>query len=158
MVAVYNKDLLSWYLITLKLRETVEANVPRTSTSSQPNDLPGQTQPEVQKQQQEPSQPQHVVVKIDEVNQEQGSSSQDSEWVISIQEKLDQAHEDDAASLWTKICIYKVPHCLREGDIKAFVPQIVSLGPYYHGKRCLRKMDRHKWRCLQRMLKRNNQD
>ncbi|OMO56608.1 hypothetical protein CCACVL1_26427 [Corchorus capsularis] len=34
MVAVFNKELLSWYLITLKLRETVESGIPRTSTGT----------------------------------------------------------------------------------------------------------------------------
>lgn len=36
MVAVFNKDLLSWYLITLKLKETVDAglqNPPSPSTT-----------------------------------------------------------------------------------------------------------------------------
>ncbi|XVF61239.1 hypothetical protein PTKIN_Ptkin08bG0114100 [Pterospermum kingtungense] len=34
MVAVFNKELLSWYLITLKLRETVESGIPRSSTGT----------------------------------------------------------------------------------------------------------------------------
>ncbi|KAK8510629.1 hypothetical protein V6N12_055556 [Hibiscus sabdariffa] len=34
MVAVFNKELLSWYLITLKLRETVESGLLRSSTGT----------------------------------------------------------------------------------------------------------------------------
>jgi hypothetical protein len=78
--------------------------------------------------------------------------------VISIKEKLDQARQDDAASSWAKLCIYRIPHYLKEGDDKAYVPQIVSLGPYHHGKRRLRQMDRHKWRALHQILRRTNHD
>ncbi|KAK6151201.1 hypothetical protein DH2020_016133 [Rehmannia glutinosa] len=82
-----------------------------------------------------------------------------SEWVISIKEKLDQAQNDEAASAWAKLCIYKIPQCLREGDDnKAYIPQTVSLGPYHHGKKRLRNMDRHKWRALHHILKRANQE
>lgn len=52
----------------------------------------------------------------------------------------------------------QVPQCLREGDDKAYIPQIVSLGPYHHGRRRLRNMDHHKWRALYHILKRTNQD
>lgn len=37
MVAVFNKELLSWYLITLKLKETVEAGI---QNSQQPYRYP----------------------------------------------------------------------------------------------------------------------
>ena len=78
--------------------------------------------------------------------------------MISIKEKLEQASQDDAASSWAKLFIYRVPHYLREGNDKAYAPQIVSVGPYHHGKRRLRQMDRHKWRALQHVLKRTNHD
>lgn len=32
MVAVFNKELLSWYLITLKLKETVESGLQNAQT------------------------------------------------------------------------------------------------------------------------------
>lgn len=65
----------------------------------------------------------------------------DSEWVISIKEKLNQAYQDDAASSWSKLCIYRVPHCLRDNDDKANVSQIVSLEPYHHNKRHLQNTE-----------------
>ncbi|GMN34542.1 hypothetical protein TIFTF001_004746 [Ficus carica] len=158
MVAVFNKELLSWYLITLKLRETVESGVAATPSSVKSIEFPDQSQQHVQKQQQEPSESLQIVVRNDGGNHEEGLKSPESEWVISIKEKLEQAFQDDIAGSWEKLCIYRVPHYLREGDDKAYFPQIVSLGPYHHGKRRLRQMDRHKWRSLHRMLKRTNQD
>ncbi|OWM82155.1 hypothetical protein CDL15_Pgr001729 [Punica granatum] len=64
MVAVYNKELLSWYLITLKLRETLEANLPKTSTSTASADLLLDQQPHHQ-------QPQHLSLR----NQHQDPAS-----------------------------------------------------------------------------------
>ncbi|KAL5574611.1 hypothetical protein UlMin_016310 [Ulmus minor] len=89
---------------------------------------------------------------------EEGLNSPESEWVISIREKLEQACQYDVAGTWAKLFIYRVPHHLREGDDKAYFPQILSLGPYHHGRKCLRKMDRHNWRSLHRGLKRTNHD
>lgn len=117
MVAVFNKEFLSWYLIALKFNETLKLQL-------EPTESPA------------------------------------SEWVINIKEKLDQASQDDVASSWSKLSIYKIPRYLREsgGDDKAFTPQIVSIGPYHHGKKHLRQMDRHKWRSLNHVLKRTKHD
>ncbi|KAF7848659.1 hypothetical protein BT93_L1763 [Corymbia citriodora subsp. variegata] len=79
-----------------------------------------------------------------------------SEWVISIEEKLVQARQDNEACSWAKLSIYRIPHYLMDGDDKAYVPQIVSIGPYHHGKAHLCQMDQHKWRCLYRILERSN--
>ncbi|KAK8510628.1 hypothetical protein V6N13_110134 [Hibiscus sabdariffa] len=84
--------------------------------------------------------------------------SPESEWIISIKEKLEQARQDDAAGSWERLSIYRVPHYLREDDIKSYVPQFVSLGPYHHGKKHLRQMDQHKWSSLHRVLKRTNME
>ncbi|XP_065041377.1 UPF0481 protein At3g47200-like [Musa acuminata AAA Group] len=59
---------------------------------------------------------------------------------------------------WARYSIYRVPKSLREGDEKAYMPQVVSIGPYHHGKRRLRDMERHKWRALHRMLRRTGGD
>ncbi|GLT78869.1 hypothetical protein SLA2020_503880 [Shorea laevis] len=164
MVAVFNKELLSWYLITLKLRETVESGLPGTKSLELPEQ---QQQLLLQKQQQAPADSLRIVIKGDEEKfkgieeipkSPESEKSPEYEWVISIREKLEQARQDDTAGSWGKLSIYKIPHYLREGDDKAYVPQIVSLGPYHHGKRRLRQMNRHKWRSLHRVLKRTNQD
>jgi hypothetical protein len=163
MVAVFNKELLSWYLITLKLRETLESGIP---SSSSPNsgtgsiELPQQLQQ--QKHEQQPSESlQILLINQDGENlQEEEATSPASEWVISIKEKLEEANQDDVASSWTKLSIYRIPHYLRDssGDDKAYAPQIVSLGPYHHGKKRLRQMERHKWRSINHVLKRTKHD
>jgi hypothetical protein len=160
MVAVFNKELLSWYLITLKLRETVESAVPTSPAGAPLLESPEQPQQEQKKQQQTPSDSLQIVIEGDEENHEdhEETRSPDFDWVISIKEKLKEAGQEDAAGSWSKLSIYRVPRYLREGDDKAYVPQIISLGPYHHGKKRLRQMDQHKWRCLHRVIKRTNQD
>ncbi|KAF2284614.1 hypothetical protein GH714_028085 [Hevea brasiliensis] len=67
MVAVFNKELLSWYLITLKLRETVESAVPKSPTgSAQLLEFPEQPQQDLQKQQQAPSDYLQIVINEDD--------------------------------------------------------------------------------------------
>ncbi|OWM82152.1 hypothetical protein CDL15_Pgr001726 [Punica granatum] len=174
MVAVYNKD--SWYLITLKLRETLEANLPKTSTSTASADLLLDQQPHHQQPQHLPLRNQHqdpastslrVVILNDEAEikpieegrpDEKTPSRGEPDWVISIRDRLDQARQDDAACPWSKLSIYRIPHYLKDGEDKAYVPQIVSLGPYHHGRKRLRQMDRHKWRALHRVLRRTRHD
>lgn len=157
MVAVFNKELLSWYLITLKLRETVESGIARPSASNGLLELPEQAQDHLQKQQQ--TRTDSLQITVGETEEQKVERSPEHEWVISIKEKLEQASQDDAAGSWARLSIYKVPQHLREGDDnKAYVPQTVSLGPYHHGKKRLRQMERHKWRSLHHVLKRTNKD
>lgn len=159
MVAVFNKELLSWYLITVKLRETVESGIATATNPNQSIQSPQQVHQNLQRQDQQPSDSLQIVIQNGGGPKfEEGPKSPESEWVLTIKDKLEQASQDDAANVWSKLCIYRVPHYLREGDDKAYVPQIVSLGPYHHGRRRLRHMDRHKWRSLHQMLKRTNQD
>ncbi|GAB2298379.1 hypothetical protein Dimus_032443 [Dionaea muscipula] len=37
------------------------------------------------------------------------------------------------------------------------IPQVVSLGPYHHGKESLQEMEKHKWRALHHILKRRKE-
>ncbi|XP_056163864.1 UPF0481 protein At3g47200-like [Syzygium oleosum] len=127
MAAVDNKELLGWYVITLQLRETVESRLPKESTYG------GNIVPDY-----EPRPP-------------------ESEWVVSIDEKLDQGRQENLPGSWANLSIYRFPHYLKDGNDKDWVPQIVSLGPYHHGAEHLRHMERHKWRCLHRILERSHQ-
>ncbi|PSS21263.1 UPF0481 protein [Actinidia chinensis var. chinensis] len=161
MVAVFNKELLSWYLITVKLKETIDAGI---QYAQSPTDTRSIEYPEEQfqnQQQNQPLDPLRVVInggdQADNL-EDSGPKSPESEWVITIKDKLEQARLEDVASAWVKLCIYRVPQCLREGDDKAYIPQTVSLGPYHHGRRRLRSMERHKWRALQHVLKRTHHD
>ncbi|KAL3722034.1 hypothetical protein ACJRO7_034393 [Eucalyptus globulus] len=76
------------------------------------------------------------------------------ERIISIREKIKQACNVERS--WAKLSIYRIPHYLKDGEDKAYVPQMVSLGPYHHGKERLRQMDEHKLRCLHHILTRTN--
>ncbi|QHO40698.1 hypothetical protein HN51_006711 [Arachis hypogaea] len=107
MVAVFNKDLLSWYLITLKLKETLESGIPAS-----PNEGTGSTEfPEQHKLQQEPSEALHIGINEDE------EKSAESEWVISMNEKLEQPNQDDAASSWAKLSINRISRKPYESNI-----------------------------------------
>ncbi|XP_010270826.1 PREDICTED: UPF0481 protein At3g47200-like [Nelumbo nucifera] len=167
MVAVFNKDLLSWYLITLKLKETVDAGIQDQNTDNNPTTtttrslhLPLEHHQQPLKIQRQSSDLRQLSIRGCNANnvEEEYSIPPESEWVILIREKLEQARQDDAAGSWAKLCIYRVPKSLREGDDKAYFPQIVSLGPYHHGRRRFREMEPHKWRSLHHILKRTNQD
>ncbi|XP_021735043.1 UPF0481 protein At3g47200-like [Chenopodium quinoa] len=161
MVAVYNKELLSWYLITLKLREKLQ----NAETSKQPE----QQQQQQQARLQLPCEPLQVMMVNGECRKpeemqilQSPANPQESEWIISIKEKLERASNDDVAGSWTKICIYRIPHFLRDQGLgeekeKAYVPQVVSIGPYHRGSQRLQSMERHKWRALHYMLKRKRQ-
>ncbi|KAJ6740370.1 PROTEIN putative (DUF247)-RELATED [Salix purpurea] len=129
MVAVFNNEFVGWFLITLKLREAVGSAVAGAP-----------------------------MLEFPENHEDEETRSPDFEWVISIKNQIEQAGQEDEAGSWSKSAICRVPHYLREVDDKAYVPQIISLGPYHHGEKHLRKMDKHKWRCLHHVMQRPNQD
>ncbi|XP_031285193.1 UPF0481 protein At3g47200-like [Pistacia vera] len=54
----------------------------------------------------------------------------------------------------TNCCIYKAPKRLREGNEKAYTPQIVSIGPLHHGEEHLKFMEEEKQRYLKEFLTR----
>ncbi|GAB2279632.1 hypothetical protein Dimus_014276 [Dionaea muscipula] len=83
------------------------------------------------------------------------------EWVVSIRKKLAEARQIEASSSWGNLSIYRVPRSLRDPAHKKCysTPQVVSLGPYHHGKSSvLKEMEEHKWRALDHILKRHDQD
>ncbi|TVU15321.1 hypothetical protein EJB05_38837, partial [Eragrostis curvula] len=169
MVAVFNKEVLSWYLITLKLKEAVDANLQKSPPPQwQPRNLPlianGSASPPVQVQRQEEQQPERPAALLPSRGSPGRQSPahspkpQDSEWVITIRGKLAQARVEEAACPWARLSVYRVPKCLRDGDERAYTPQVVSIGPLHRGRRRLREMDRHKWRALHHVLKRTGHD
>ncbi|XP_040995394.1 UPF0481 protein At3g47200-like [Juglans microcarpa x Juglans regia] len=50
------------------------------------------------------------------------------------------------AFLWPECCIYKIPKELRMLNEKAYSPRLISIGPFHHGKRGLKKRDMLKLR------------
>ncbi|KAL5700867.1 hypothetical protein ACHQM5_026269 [Ranunculus cassubicifolius] len=77
-----------------------------------------------------------------------------ADWVITIKEKLDQVPLCRGSNSWLNHCIFRVPRSLREIEPKAYIPQIVSIGPYHRGKSILKHMEKHKWRLLRHLLER----
>ncbi|XXG88830.1 hypothetical protein AAC387_Pa12g0987 [Persea americana] len=71
--------------------------------------------------------------------------------VKSIQAKIPQLTSPTSSTL----IIPRVPHRLRLGEEDAYEPQIISFGPYHHGKPKLQAMEKHKWHYLRAILSRN---
>ncbi|KAF7850747.1 hypothetical protein BT93_L5061 [Corymbia citriodora subsp. variegata] len=86
---------------------------------------------------------------VENVSEDETSPSE-SESVICVKEDW----QDHVPGSWTQLSIYQFPHYLKDGNDNAWVPQIVSLGPYHHGKEHLHHMEQHKLRCLHRILRR----
>ncbi|KAL5983436.1 hypothetical protein ACLOJK_017521 [Asimina triloba] len=51
--------------------------------------------------------------------------------------------------------IYQVPRLLRQVDEKCYEPQLISIGPYHHGKEHLQSMEGQKLQHLRKILSRN---
>ncbi|XP_021819583.1 UPF0481 protein At3g47200-like [Prunus avium] len=49
-------------------------------------------------------------------------------------------------------CIYKIPNVLRKQNEKAFIPSVVSIGPFHHGKENLKGMEKIKLHYLRSLL------
>ncbi|XP_070670949.1 UPF0481 protein At3g47200-like isoform X1 [Malus domestica] len=62
--------------------------------------------------------------------------------------------ELDLLTLSPYLCIYRVPERLRQGNEKAYTPQVVSIGPLHHGEEHLKGMEEHKKRYLLDFLSR----
>ncbi|KAK9999515.1 hypothetical protein SO802_019118 [Lithocarpus litseifolius] len=51
-------------------------------------------------------------------------------------------------------CLFRVPQSLVEINEKAYQPHTVSIGPYHHGKDHLKMIQEHKWRLLDTLIAR----
>ncbi|KAI4342455.1 hypothetical protein MLD38_027082 [Melastoma candidum] len=71
------------------------------------------------------------------------------EWVIDINKNLEEGHTYDLGKSWT---IYRVPTNMLEAHRTAFVPKIISIGPFHYGDERYKVMEEHKMRFLIRML------
>ncbi|KAL3506439.1 hypothetical protein ACH5RR_031821 [Cinchona calisaya] len=70
---------------------------------------------------------------------------------ISLNQKLARLSPSQS-----QCCIFHVHNKLRNINENAYEPEIVAIGPYYHGKKTLQMMEEHKLRYLQLLLKQRN--
>ncbi|CAL2240902.1 unnamed protein product [Prunus armeniaca] len=54
-----------------------------------------------------------------------------------------------------KRCIYRVPNKLRKVNEAAYTPQLISIGPFHHGKPELKDMENHKKKYCENFLARS---
>ncbi|KAH1092373.1 hypothetical protein J1N35_019630 [Gossypium stocksii] len=79
-----------------------------------------------------------------------------AEWVIEVDEELKtMVASETEMKHWMKRSIYKVPPNITDLNKKAYIPQVVSFGPYHHGQPHLNPMEDHKQRALLHFLKRS---
>ncbi|KAF7848728.1 hypothetical protein BT93_L1616 [Corymbia citriodora subsp. variegata] len=80
----------------------------------------------------------------------------ETDWIVQVNESLNfEFLPSDGPQFWEKRSIYKVRSCIADLNSKAYLPQVVSFGPYHHGKDHLLPMEEHKHRTLHRFLKRS---
>ncbi|XP_038875622.1 UPF0481 protein At3g47200-like [Benincasa hispida] len=72
----------------------------------------------------------------------------------NLNKLLDSAAVDEMGPLGesTQPSIYKIPEFMRKIQAKAFEPQLVSLGPYHHGKEHLVSMEEEKQKAFRRFV------
>ncbi|KDP23229.1 hypothetical protein JCGZ_23062 [Jatropha curcas] len=83
-------------------------------------------------------------------------AQQRTNWVIEVNEKLENIDKSMEEERWKKRSIYKIPACVTDLNKNAYRPQAVSFGPYHHGEAHLKPMEEHKQRALLHFLKRAN--
>ena len=72
-----------------------------------------------------------------------------------MEKTLDEADASVEVSRWQRHSIYRVPACMKDLNRKAYKPQVVSLGPFHHGRDGeLLPMEEHKRRALRHLLRR----
>ncbi|XP_058092803.1 UPF0481 protein At3g47200-like [Magnolia sinica] len=75
------------------------------------------------------------------------------DWVIDIKSNLKNVSRQVDVAVWNKRSIYRIPEGFGDSSRrKAYNPQMVSFGPYHHGKRHLKQMEEHKYRALLHFL------
>lgn len=81
-------------------------------------------------------------------NQKQ-TQGQPPEWVIEMNNEIKEGLLCDSGKSWT---VYRVPKSMRGIQKNAFLPKIISIGPFHNKDPGLRIMEEHKMRYLLRLL------
>ena len=75
-------------------------------------------------------------------------------WVIQIKESLDALQEADDEEKELSMSVFNVPKELLADKPEAYIPQMVSIGPFHHWRSELYEMERHKLATACRFQKR----
>ncbi|XP_026435190.1 UPF0481 protein At3g47200-like [Papaver somniferum] len=78
-----------------------------------------------------------------------------AEWVININDCIREGNGIDSGRSWT---IYRVPRNMADIHRNAYIPKLVSIGPFHCGDRLLQPMEDHKMRYLWYILGYNCND
>jgi hypothetical protein len=84
-----------------------------------------------------------------EANASVENEDRDTQLVNDITKML----ESSEPPLSPKCCIYRVPHDLRRLNEGAYTPQCISIGPFHHGDKRLKTMEKLKVRYFKRFVK-----
>ncbi|XP_058092806.1 UPF0481 protein At3g47200-like [Magnolia sinica] len=77
-------------------------------------------------------------------------------WVVNVKEEVERMSISNEEEIWKKHSIYRIPTWCADLNRKAYMPQVVSFGPYHYGETHLKPMEEHKRRALVHLLKRTN--
>ncbi|XP_022867093.1 UPF0481 protein At3g47200 [Olea europaea var. sylvestris] len=92
----------------------------------------------------------HHAIKIWEVNRDR---------LALMQQKISDTPSILSCSAGgSSCCIFRVPQSLIDINGRCYEPQIVSIGPYHHGKPHLKMIEEHKWRFLGTLLNRTQSE
>ncbi|XP_077212226.1 UPF0481 protein At3g47200-like isoform X2 [Tasmannia lanceolata] len=81
---------------------------------------------------------------------QQSTMEERRDWVVQLNKRHQSIYGNE--DFWNKQSIYRVPPYVRNRNMKAYGPQIVSFGPYHHGKPQLMPMEEHKVRAVHHLL------
>lgn len=86
-------------------------------------------------------------------NTEMESSKRPGEEIIQVHDELVSTIKKKMDTVFPH-CICRVQERLVQENEKAYYPELISIGPFHHGKEKLKDMEDHKWRYLHALLSR----
>ncbi|KAJ9699784.1 hypothetical protein PVL29_005584 [Vitis rotundifolia] len=87
------------------------------------------------------------------INTEMESSKKPGEEIILVHDELVSTIKEKMDTVFPH-CICRVPEIIAQENKKAYYPELISIGPFHHGREELKGMEDHKWRYLHALLSR----
>ncbi|KAI3887033.1 hypothetical protein MKX03_025607 [Papaver bracteatum] len=78
-------------------------------------------------------------------------------WSNCVTRELESAEPEKEEEHWKKESIFELPNFVKDRNVKAYEPQVVSIGPYHYSKSHLKPMEVHKRRAVRHFVKRGSQ-